>query len=225
MRPVGVVVLLLVSTVLLRWFVARGFLVEGDSMEPTLYDGDFLLVNRAATGSVVGGIGWRIPGYAIPKRNDVLVLRVGSGPGPRLLIAKRVVGLPGDRVGMRNGALWVNDRLVEEPFVTVPERHDEATIQMEWQIAHVDSDVDPARYFPTRGNWGPLRVPSGRYFVLGDRRDHSIDSRELGFVPFEDVVGRVDRVLLSHDGSCCRPAAILSGLRWERFMEGLSAGR
>lgn len=134
------------------------------------------------------------------------------------MIAKRVIGIPGDLVLMKDGIVHVNGRVVEEPYATATrERMDYASMAMIWQLEYLEAYGDPARYFPTLGNWGPLRIPSGRYFVLGDSRDHSIDSRELGLVSADDIVGRVDRVLWSHDGTCCDPIALLSGVRWERI--------
>jgi signal peptidase I len=87
---------------------------------------------------------------------------------------------------------------------------------MAWQREYVLDGVDPTRYFPTAGNWGPLKVPVDHYFVLGDNRDHTIDSREFGMVHASDVIGRIKRVLASHDGSCCGLRSLLAGIRWKR---------
>lgn len=187
-------------------------------MEPTLLQGDLLLVNRAAIGPVISSLGWRLPGYSELELFDLVVLRMGRGSGPRLTIGKRIVGMPGDVLLMEEGILRINDRIVEEPFTTAMEEGiQQSSLPMQWQLDHLSSDVDSARYFPTLGNWGPIRIPTGHYFVLGDNRGHSIDSREMGLVTADDLVGRVDRVLLSHDGSCCDPVTLIRGVRWDRF--------
>ncbi len=197
----------------LRHFVMRGYLVQGESMEPTLHAGDFLIVNRAAVGASTPVVGWWVPGYAEPRRFDILVVRVGAGRGSRPLVAKRVIGLPGEHISMIKGFVFIGNQPLFEQYATPSLKHNTATRAMEWQLSHVAPQVDRARYFPTNGNWGPLLVPAGSYFVLGDKRDLSVDSRELGFVPHANVIGRVDRVLSRHAGTCCSPGAIVRGLR------------
>jgi signal peptidase I len=217
-RRAGTLMALVVVAAGLRLFVARGLLVRGESMEPTLLAGDVVLVNRAAVGLVIRGLDWAFPGYSTLEPLDLLVVRAGGGGGPGPMIAKRLVGMPGDVLYMADGALYINGRASDEPYATPMNRNvKQASIAMRWQLEHLRPDVDPARYFPTQGTWGPLRIPEGHYFVLGDNRDHSIDSRELGFVHADDVVGRVDRILFSHDRSCCDLAKLFGGVRWERI--------
>lgn len=207
----------------LRIFVARGFVVTGNSMEPTLLPGDFVFVNSAAVGRPVPGIKWRMPGYAAPERFDLFLIRVGPTGGPQSIFAKRLVGMPGDELSMSDGVLHVNGHPIEEPYVVTDTIFDRASVAMDWQLDYLHSDVDPTRYFPTQDNWGPLEIPPRVYFFLGDNRHHSIDSREFGLISHDNILGRLDWVLFSHNASCCNPTALLQGVRWGRI--GLRPGR
>lgn len=220
----GAVLLALVATALcIRVLLARGYLVTGDSMSGTLLPGDWVLVNRAAVGPAMYHLGWRLPGYDDLDRFDLIVVRVGRADGPHTMMAKRVVGLPGDVLSMEGGELRIDGREVEEPYAQpLEENIHRSSRAMDWQLEFLAAGVDRARYFPTLGNWGPLKLPPGHFFLMGDNRDHSIDSREFGFVTRYDVVGRVERVLLSHDGSCCDPVSLVEGMRWGRV--GLDPG-
>lgn len=202
-----------VTAGLTRAFVAKGFVVSGVSMEPTLLAGDYVLVSRSVSGGSFLGVPHRLWRRSRVQRFDLVVLRAEGGGR----YAKRVLGLANDRIAMVAGRLIVNGQPLEEPYAAQSQSADRATFQMEWQIDYVAEHVDETQYFPSHQTWGPLVVPAGHFFVLGDNRDHSVDSRELGMIPVADVVGRVDRILLSHSGACCSPAAIWSGLRFARF--------
>ena len=143
----GVVVLLLGMKLL----VAEPFSVPARSMAPTLQPGDHVLVNKLAyrTGD--------------PRRGDLAVVKA---PRTGELLLKRVVGVGGDEVEIRDGVLYVNRRAEREPYV--------------------DHHTIDSVYF------GPVRVPAGRLFVLGDNRANSDDSRQLGPVAERDAIGRVD---------------------------------
>jgi len=203
----------------LRGTVVRTYLVNGVSMEPSLLEGDLLLVDRWSTRDVAEH--GSFSDHSIIRRGDIVVIRIGPGSGG--VIAKRVIGLPGDTVSMDAGRVLVNGRRLEERYKTRVDTSRTATLMMEWQSDFLADVGDRARYFPTSSDWGPLYVPSDRLFVLGDNRPQSVDSRELGMAKPASLIGIARLVLGSHDGSCCRPRDVISGVRWERF--GLSVSR
>lgn len=219
-RLLSLLFLLIVVVGLARRHAAQGYIVVGESMADTLLPGDVLLINVAAAGSSVMLFEWRIPGYSSPDRYDVVVFKAGEGRN-EMMAAKRVVGLPGDELTMREGDLFVNGAMVEEPYRHTGGSSQEgarASVAMfESQIGYLRKDIDPSTYFPTNADWGPLVVPEGSYFLLGDNRGGSTDSRHLGPVSAGKLVGVVGLVLVSHDGSCCSLGRVASGFRWERF--------
>mgnify|MGYP004437431901 CR=1 FL=1 len=158
----------------LTTFVVQAFKIPSGSMLETLQIGDHLLVNKFL-------YGLRNPfndDYLIrgvePKVGDIIVFRY---PKDRSLdYIKRIVGVPGDTLEMRNKVLYRNGVEVQEPYT----QHSQPLIMI-----------------PGRDNWGPITVPADKFFALGDNRNDSMDSRyeSVGFVPLTDVVGRVDCVL------------------------------
>jgi signal peptidase I len=125
---------------------------------------------------------------------------------------KRVVGLPGDTLAMVGGRLRLNNRLVPEPYAWLEDSTaDPIAEEFRWQRAYLvgPSRNDSARYNPSRDNWGPIFVPPGMYFVLGDNRDNSLDSRYWGFLPAQDIFGEVRRIYFSRDAK--------GGVRWGRL--------
>ena len=123
---------------------------------------------------------------------------------------KRIVGLPGDTLSMVSGALFLNGRRVNEPYAWHAEPAiDPAPDDFKWQRRYLAANVDSASYEPSRNNWGPIVVPANQYFLLGDNRDNSLDSRWWGFVPRGDITGVVHRVFRSDDS--------LGRLRWWRL--------
>jgi signal peptidase I len=154
--------------------VVQNFRVEGASMEPTLQTGQYLLINRAAyyhlEGTPFDGL---IPTtsqgslrflFGGPQRGDIAVFRAPMQPDKDYI--KRIIGLPGDTVLIRNGEVYVNGQLLDEPYI------------------HFFASYN----YPITGN--PVTVRDGQYFVLGDNRPNSSDSHLGWFVPVENLVGR-----------------------------------
>jgi len=156
--------------------VVDNFHVEGPSMAPTLEAGQFLLINKAAyfrmDGTPLEGLVPSTPQGSVeylfggPRRGDVVVFHARMGRNRALV--KRVIGLPDDEVLIKDGQVFVNGELLYEPYVHFALSDDET--------------------YPEDGQ--PLQVPDGSYFVLGDNRPESSDSREGWFVPVENLVGR-----------------------------------
>jgi signal peptidase I len=208
---------LLVAVVIflvLRSFIVQTFVITSGSMEETLLVGDFLVVNRAAIGSRVPFTGLRIPGYSRARLNDVIVF---DPPHERdMKLVKRLVGMPGDLLEMRERVLYRNGQAVDEPYLKHLPVPDEPHAWMAWQTAHVAPGVDPATYQPTRDNWGPLVIPEDRYFMLGDNRESSLDSRYWGLLEGYRLEGRAVFIYFSYNRDSFRPFAFLREVRWGR---------
>ena len=204
----------------LRTFLVQTFVITSGSMEETLLVGDMLLVNRLAIGSNVPGTRVRIPGYSAPRRGDVLVFDPPHEPD--LMLIKRLVGLPGDTLEMRDRALYVNGALMDEPYVVHSNVGDEVHPWMNWQRDYLLSGADPQTYAPTRDNWGPIVVPEDRYFMLGDNREKSLDSRYWGFLEGWRLEGRAVFTYYSYNKDSYRPFPALREVRWNRIGRGIS---
>jgi len=195
-----------------RTFLLATFVITSGSMENTLLVGDFLLVNKTSLGSAIPGTSLRIPGYSEPERNDIIVFRADHAPG--LDIVKRTLGLPGDTLWMVEAELFRNGEAVDEPYVIHnPRRADASDSDMAWQLGHLLPSVDRATYRPTRDNWGPLVVPEERFFMLGDNREESLDSRYWGFVERRKMRGRPILIYYSYDRNALKPIRFLSAMR------------
>ena len=202
----------LVIFLFLRTFVIESFVISSGSMEETLLVGDFLLVSKVGLGSRIPGTGLRVPGYGEPKRGDIIVFRADHAPG--LDIVKRTVGLPGDTLAMIEGVLYRNGGPQDEPYLlhdpSVPDANDPSMV---WQLEHVAPGVDPSGYRPTRDNWGPLVIPPERYFMMGDNREHSLDSRYWGLAERRKMKGKPFFVYFSYDKQALKPFPWLLAMR------------
>jgi len=174
---------------LLRSFLVEPFKIPSGSMIPTLLVGDFILVNKFAYGIRLPVANVKIAEIGVPGRGDVMVFRYPQEPS--LDYIKRVVGLPGDRIEYRDKRLVINGQPVPvrqiEDFVVaeraqVLRRYLETLDGTPHQILVEDYNTDMGRHAWT--------VPPGHYFVMGDNRDNSSDSRVWGFVPDRNIVGK-----------------------------------
>ena len=203
----------------LRSFLVQTFVITSGSMEETLLVGDMLVVNRAAIGSRIPLTGLRIPGYSSPKRFDVLVF---DPPHEKdLKLVKRLIGLPGDTVQMRNRVLYINGVAQDEPYLKHTDVGDESHPWMEWQRDYLPQGQDRRSYAPTRDNWGPLILPEDRYFMLGDNRETSFDSRYWGLLEGWRLEGRSVFIYFSYNKESYRPFPWLREIRWERLGSGI----
>jgi len=202
--------------VVIRGFLVQTFVIISGSMEDTLLVGDFVMVNRLALGTRLPGTTILTPGYSEPRRGDVLVFDPAH-EGGRIKLVKRLIGMPGDTLQMRDGRLQINGSFVDEPYVKrggVDDHHDP---EMLWQLAHLLPEADSASRTPTRDNWGPLAVPQGRYFLLGDNRDGSRDSRYWGLIERWRLEGRAMFFYFSYNRDSAAPFAFLREIRWDRI--------
>jgi len=212
-KSLGITLILLV---VIRTFLVQTFVITSGSMENTLLVGDFLMVNRLAIGSNVPGTPLRIPGYSSARLGDVVVFDPAHEENMKLV--KRIVGMPGDILEMRDKILYRNGQEVLEPFVLWDDLSgDHEHPWMSWQRNHVAPGTDPATYRPTRDTWGPLVVPEGNYFMLGDNRDFSLDSRYWGLIEDWRLEGRAMFFYFSYDRDSPAALSWIREVRWNRI--------
>lgn len=206
---------------LLRTFFMEGFHIPSSSMERTLLVGDWLFVNKALYGAEVPFIGKRLPAIREPRHGDIVVF---DSKEEDIKVVKRLVGMAGDTLAMRAGHLYRNHRWVEEPYALHLDTTRSAgpfRAQMrEWQLPYLVG-TDTARYAPDLQDWGPLVVPPGFLFVMGDNRENSYDSRYWGFLPRANVRGTPMFVYYSYDAESFEPLPGLTSIRWHRLFRGL----
>jgi signal peptidase I len=179
---------LLVVTLFLHTFVLQPFLIPSESMERTLLVGDFLLFNK----QVYAPSDWlsrALLPYREVERGDIVVFH---HPNPHPILVKRVVGLPGDRLHIENGRLTLNGQSLEEPYATFEPVPFNVFGEYFPGKVYTNPEVDPDwwKQMQSLTRNGELVIPAGKYFVLGDNRNHSIDSRFWGFVSKDEIVAR-----------------------------------
>ena len=188
------------AVLLLRSFLFEPFKIPSASMMPTLLIGDFILVNKYDYGLRLPVLHSKFVANKTPERGDIVVFRYPEDPDVPFI--KRVAGLPGDKIAYYNKILYINDRPVRQEdngrynAFGAGYRMDGMSLRSEQlgQGGHAIL-VDPAR--PSIAL--EARVPKGHYFVLGDNRDNSKDSRAWGFVPDENLVGRAFMIWMNWD--------------------------
>jgi signal peptidase I len=202
----------------LRTFIVEAFKIPSGSMERTLLIGDFLLVNKLAYGAEIPFTHKRLPALAVPQREDVIVFDAPEDVTKTYV--KRLVGLPGDTLEMKEGHLYRNSSRVPEGYVLHNSDVDRVEERFRWQRDYiVPTAAATIQYYPTRNNWGPLVVPEKNYFVLGDNRDNSSDSRYWGFVADSLVKGRPFVIYYSYAPDSAQTFAWLTRIRWNRLGE------
>jgi signal peptidase I len=182
----------LLIVLVLRSFVAEPFQIPSGSMLPTLRQGDFIVVSKYAYGLRLPVLNTRIVPVGEPERGDVMVF---VPPHVDRYFIKRVVGLPGDTVRYANKRLYINGELVEQTYVD--RETAEGRVVRRFDEALGDDGVHPI-YQVLRPPRAPRewQVPEGHYFMMGDNRDMSDDSRFWGFVPEDQIVGRAEYIWL-----------------------------
>ena len=191
------VLMLSVFVAFITTFLFQPFEIPSASMEGTLLHGDRLLVDKVSASA--GGVWSRLLPYKGIQRGDVLVFRFS--PDPTQYVAKRVIGLPGERLHLVKGEVFINGSPLREPYASrksVPED----SFRDEFPAAAPNSAaVDPGwrADLPNYVHNGEIVIPAGQYFMLGDNRDESLDSRYWGFVPKENMVGRPFLIYWSMD--------------------------
>jgi signal peptidase I len=216
---------------LIKTFLMEAFRIPSGSMIPSLLIGDWLFVNKLVYGPHIPFTRINLPGYSDPKRGDVVVFESpyqpdeaerGADPTPTLV--KRLIGMPGDTLYMRQGLLHLNG---------IPQRQGYAAAQnpkgdgnehsplMDWQhkIELPGTRFGPPPKTPTLDNWGPLLIPATHYFMMGDNRYASKDSRYWGIVPRANVRGKPMFIYYTYVPSdeSDRPVSFITDIRWRRI--------
>lgn len=205
------------------------FHIPSDSMKSTLLVGDFIFVDKSAYGYSRYSFPLSFPifegriNFTSPERGDVVVFR--PSPSPYTDYIKRVVGLPGDRVQMIDGKLYLNGAAVKrqkiEDFIDITPQGDH--VRMTRYVETLPNGVSYETLDSRRwrlDNTPEYVVPEGHYFMMGDNRDNSSDSRVkdvVGFVPEENLVGKAERIFVSTSGSLLKFWTWLDTIRSERF--------
>lgn len=192
--------------------------IPSGSMEPTLYIGDLVLINKLAYDLKVPFTTKHIAQWGNPKRGEIVVF-YKPGDGQRLI--KRVIGTPGDIIEMKNNYLVINGHQTtyqvnkQSLRYNLPKDEQPFAVIASESLDNVDHTVMQLPAQPALRTFGPIEVPQGQFLMLGDNRDNSADSRYFGFVSRKQIVGRAERVIISWDKEdSYKP-------RFERFFQKL----
>ena len=177
-----------------RSFVVQAFKIPSSSMEPTLLIGDHLLVNRLSYAVKVPFTDIVLLRLGKPERGDVVVFRYPVDRTKDFI--KRVIAKEGDVVEIKDKVVYINGNRVDYP-----------------QAVYAEPSIIPG-FLNQRDNTGPVTVPRDSYFVMGDNRDRSLDSRFWGFVSYDDLVGRALILYFSYDNKAADP---IHYIRWTRI--------
>jgi len=219
-----------IMALFLMTFIAQAVAVPTGSMQNTINIGDHLFVNKFIFGKPTPVLGRLLPTRAI-RRGDIIVFKLPDDP--KINYVKRVIGLPGDTVQVKGQRVFVNGGELPEERALVeppdPQKPKMSVIKVEpkpqgaWYRVYYDA----GRYsggddfeVNTRAIYGvtePVKVPDGKYFVMGDSRDNSEDSRYWGFVPRENIFARALYVHLSFDPRANGLLGKLASIRWRRI--------
>ncbi|HSW93024.1 MAG TPA: signal peptidase I [Gammaproteobacteria bacterium] len=204
-------VLLLVFSV--RSFGYEPFRIPSGSLKPTLLVGDFILVNKFSYGFRLPVVHTKILAVNEPQRGDIVVFR--EPPKKSRDLIKRVIGLPGDHITYKNKLLYINGQAIPQQFekYDIDQEDDFNPWEVEQKQENLFGVTHHIYQIPARENDDfDVTVPAGHYFMMGDNRDDSADSRSWGFLPEKNIIGKATRVLVSFD-------TLTHPIRWERTGE------
>lgn len=176
---VEAIVTALILALIIRAYIVQAFKIPSGSMIPTLLVGDHILVNKFIYGTKIPFTDKKIFVFKKPEKGDIIVFKFPENP--RKDFIKRVIATEGDVIEERNKVVYVNGKALEEPYAR-----------------HVDQYLRPGMIDP-RDNFGPVKVPKDKVFVMGDNRDQSYDSRYWGFVDIKDIRGKALIIYWSWD--------------------------
>jgi signal peptidase I len=198
-------VIAVVLALFIRTFVVQAFKIPTGSMEPNLLVGDHLLVNKFRFGSYLSGVERTLLPMKEIARGEVIVFKYPEDPERDFI--KRVIGLPGDQVELRRKRVHVNGKPIDDPYAHYMDQP--AGSPQELEANGVTHSGDP------REHYGPVTVPPGHFFVMGDNRDNSQDSRYWGFLPRGYIKGKALVIYWSYDGES---GNVVTGTRWGRLL-------
>jgi signal peptidase I len=179
------IVIAVILALFVRTFVVQAFKIPTGSMENNLLIGDHLLVNKFALAPVSSGFERSLLPIGTIKRGDVLVFKYPVEPDRDFI--KRVIGLPGETLELKEKKIYINGKPLEEPYVHFLEE------------PHRNTEFSEVTSSDVRENYGPVTVPPNQYFMMGDNRDNSADSRYWGFMPRDYVKGKALLIYWSYE--------------------------
>jgi signal peptidase I len=200
-------VIAVVLALFVRTFVVQAFKIPTGSMEQNLLIGDHLLVNKFVFGPTLSTVEKTLLPMKDIRRLDVIVFKYPEDPERDFI--KRVIGLPGETVELRQKRVYINGKRLEEPYVFYLEDPPPLPDEMSLSNELLGTTNDP------RVQYGPVTVPAGHFFVMGDNRDNSQDSRYWGFLPRENVKGKALVIYWSY---AAESGSILTSTRWDRIL-------
>lgn len=206
---------ILLLVLLLRSFVVEPFRIPSGSLKPSLLVGDFVAVNRFAYGLRLPVVNKKIVPVSEPEPGDIVVFR--WPPNPSIDYIKRIIGVPGDTIRYTDKQLYRNGEPVEQEFISYTLAIDDNGVPRSVQL--FKEQLGDKKYSiyerpDAPGEDFEVTVPEGHYFVMGDNRDASADSRSWGFVPDKYLVGKAFIIGFSWDG-------LNNKVRWQRIGEGI----
>ena len=193
------IVIAVILALFVRTWVVQAFKIPTGSMENNLLIGDHLLVNKFVFGPTATGLERAVLPVRDIRRGDILVFKYPEEPERDFI--KRVIGLPGDTLELRSKKVYINGTPLDEPYVHF------------LTAASPGSEVTSA---DVRERYGPVTVPPDQFFVMGDNRDNSQDSRYWGFLPRGHVKGKALMIYWSYEGDDM--GSIFTKVRWERLL-------
>jgi signal peptidase I len=179
------IVIAVILALFIRTFVVQAFKIPTGSMEENLLIGDHLLVNKFVLGPAPTSVERGLLPIGTIKRRDIIVFKYPEEPDRDFI--KRVIGLPGETIELRDKKVYVNGQPLDEPYVHF------------LQPPSGESEQHEVTSFDVRERYGPVTVPANHYFVMGDNRDNSQDSRYWGFLPRENVKGKALLIYWSYE--------------------------
>lgn len=193
--------------------IADWNIVPTGSMKPTIVEGDRILVNKLAYDLKIPLTTWHIAQWSNPQRGDIVVF---YSPKDNMRLVKRVVGLPGDRISMRNEILYINNKPLQyEDIARTPNMGLSGRYSIEEDLGGKEHRIYITPSYPAMRSFPPVTIPPGKYFMMGDNRDNSADSRYIGFVDRDRIVGKATAIVISLN------ANDYYAPRWKRFFTKL----
>jgi len=197
------IVIAVILALFIRTFVVQAFKIPTGSMEPNLLVGDHLLVNKFVFSPTSSAVERGLMPTRQIRRGDIVVFKFPTDPERDFI--KRVIGLPGETVELKNRVIYINGRPIDEPYAHYLPRQESTT------LGEVTSD-------DVREHYGPETVPTGSLFVMGDNRDNSQDSRYWGFLPRDNIKGEALLIYWSYDPDATGLFSVLTSTRWSRLL-------
>jgi len=193
--------------------IADWNIVPTGSMKPTIMEGDRIFVNKLAYDLKIPYTTWHITGWGSPKRGDIVVF---YSPADEKRLVKRVVGLPGDMIAMRNNSLYINSQRLQYETIDFPSNDNSSDrYYLRENLTGRKHSVMITPSHSSFRSFSAVTIPTGHYFVMGDNRDNSADSRYFGFIDRRRIVGQATAIVASLDKKNHYAP------RWERFFKRL----